>query len=408
MAFSPDGREIAYTIVYRDRPGRPYSQIWVMNVATRKSTRLGGAQEATGDPLWSPDGKWIAYFGSAGGHEELKIAHPDGTGTVELAPVEGTNAPLPHTGNEMTWAPDGKQIAFVSATPGPETAAAAGDPMVFTRYLWRPTAGEGLNPYNDNRRLHIFVVNVATRQVKQLTSGDKYEHSIDWSPDGSEILFLSNRDPNSDEFFHYDVFALRVADGSIRRLTASEACAYVPVWSPDGKTIAYLGTKGGLTDRETTMEDTHVWLMDADGSHRREIGEVVDDRQGNPVWAPDGSAVYFAAQERGSVHLLQAVDRGRRARESGGPGRFCGFVFGGKEWRRRLQLREPGRHERIFLESGRGDDANDRLERRRFARQENCAGDSFLVHQQRQPASRGSVSHRAARHVCGIETSADR
>jgi mono/diheme cytochrome c family protein len=101
--------------------------------------------------------------------------------------------------------------------------------MVFTRYLWRPTAGEGLNPYNDNRRLHIFVVDLGTKQVKQLTSGTKYEHSIDWSPDGSEIPFFSDRDANSDEFFHYDVFALRVADGSIRRLTASEACAYVPV-----------------------------------------------------------------------------------------------------------------------------------------------------------------------------------
>jgi dipeptidyl aminopeptidase/acylaminoacyl peptidase len=96
-----------------------------------------------------------------------------------------------------------------------------------------------------------------------------------------------------------------VADGSIRRLTASEACAYVPVWSPDGKTIAYLGTKRGLTDRETTMEDTHVWLMSADGSHRREVGEVVDDRQGNPVWSPDGRAVYFTAQEHGSVYLYR-------------------------------------------------------------------------------------------------------
>jgi dipeptidyl aminopeptidase/acylaminoacyl peptidase len=305
VAFSPDGSEIAYTIVYRDRPGRPYSQIRVMNVATRKSTRVGGAQEATGDPLWSPDGKWIAYFGSTGGHGELKISHADGTGTVDLARVEGTNAPLPHTGNAMTWSPDGKRIAFISATPGPETAPATGDPMVFTRYLWRPTAGEGLNPFNDDRRLHIFVVDLATQQVKQLTSGDKYEHSIDWSPDGSEILFLSNRDANSDEFFHYDAFALRVADGSIRRLTASEACAYVPVWSPDGKTIAYLGTKRGLTDRETTMEDTHVWLMSADGSHRREVGEVVDDRQGNPVWSPDGRAVYFTAQEHGSVYLYR-------------------------------------------------------------------------------------------------------
>jgi dipeptidyl aminopeptidase/acylaminoacyl peptidase len=352
VAFSPDGREIVYTIVYRDRPGRPYPQIRVMDVATRKSARLGGAEEATGDPMWSPDGQWIAYFGSADGHGELKIAHPDGTGTVGLAPVEGTNAPLPHTGNRMTWSPDGKRIAFVSATPGPETAAATGDPMVFTRYLWRPTAGEGVNPYNDNRRLHIFVVDLATKEVKQLTSGTKYEHSIDWSPDGSEILFLSNRDPNSDEFFHYDVFALRVADGSIRRLTASEACTYVPVWSPDGKTIAYLGTKRGLTDRETTMEDTHVWLMDADGGRRREIGEAIDDRQGDPVWAPDGRAVYFTAQERGSVHLYRLPLAGGGASEiTALPGRVGSFSVA-KNGDAAYSYTSPNDMAELFLKAG--------------------------------------------------------
>ena len=53
------------------------------------------------------------------------------------------------------------------------------------------------------------------------------------------------------------------------------------------------------------MEDTHVWMMNADGSNRREIGSVIDNRQGAPQWAPDGSAVYFTVQERGSNHLVR-------------------------------------------------------------------------------------------------------
>jgi len=93
-------------------------------------------------------------------------------------------------------------------------------------------------------------------------------------------------------FFNYDVFALKVADNSIRRLTATEFNEYEPLWSPDGKHIVYRGTRRGLTDRETTMEDTHVWLMNADGGERREIGAVVDNRQGAPRWAPDGRAIY--------------------------------------------------------------------------------------------------------------------
>ncbi len=214
VAFSPDGHRLAYSITYRDRPGRPFSQIWVMDISTRQSRRLGGEREPTSNPVWSPNGRWIAYYGMQDTHRELKIAGADGCGSVGLAEVVGTNAPLPHQGNSITWSPDSKRIAFISATPGPETAAATGDPMVFTRYLWRPTAGEGVNPYNDNRRLHIFVVAVDTKKVQQLTSGDNYEHSIDWSPNGREILFLSDHEANSDEFFHYNLFELRVADGS--------------------------------------------------------------------------------------------------------------------------------------------------------------------------------------------------
>jgi dipeptidyl aminopeptidase/acylaminoacyl peptidase len=96
-----------------------------------------------------------------------------------------------------------------------------------------------------------------------------------------------------------------LSDNSIHRLTATEYCEYEPLWSPDGKFIAYRGTRRGLTDRETTMEDTHVWLMRADGSDRQEIGRAVDNRQGAPLWAPDGRSLYFTVQERGSNYLLR-------------------------------------------------------------------------------------------------------
>ena len=97
--------------------------------------------------------------------------------------------------------------------PGPE-ADANGDPMVITRYLYKPTASEGGTRANDNRRLHIFVADVASKAVRQLTDGNYYEHSIDWSPKGDEILFVSNRGPDPDRFFNYDVFAVQVASGS--------------------------------------------------------------------------------------------------------------------------------------------------------------------------------------------------
>jgi dipeptidyl aminopeptidase/acylaminoacyl peptidase len=305
VQFSPDGASLAYTIETNAATGRPFSQLWIMKVADGTTVRLGGENDRGGNPQWSPDGKWIAYAGHSGDKSGLWVAHPDGSNARFLHELAGTNSPVPTTGKTIAWSPDSRRIAFVSATPGPETGDLHGDPVVLTRYLYKPDFSEGNSRFNDDRRLHIFVVDLAGGNVRQLTDGVHYEHSIDWSPNGEELLFVSNREPNEDQFFNYDIFALKISDGSVRRLTATENAEYRPLWSPDGKSIVYQATKRGLTDLETTMEDTHVWIMDADGRNRRELGGGIDNRQGAPAWSRDGKAVLFTVQERGNIRLYQ-------------------------------------------------------------------------------------------------------
>ena len=161
---------------------------------------------------------------------------------------------------------------------------------------------------------HVAIRWLGGASVKQLTGdsndGVHNEHSLDWSPDGREILFVSNTEENEDQFFNYDVFALRVADRSIRRITSTESAEYQPRWSPDGKRIVMLATKRGLTDLETTMEDTHVWLMNADGSDRRELGNAIDQRQLNAQWSPDGKFVYFVMLDQGNQRLMRIPSTG--------------------------------------------------------------------------------------------------
>jgi dipeptidyl aminopeptidase/acylaminoacyl peptidase len=310
--LSPDGARLAYTLTHNDGPGRPYSQFWIMTLADGHSIRFGKEKEASSGGAWSPDGKWIAYEGHLDAASGLIVSHPDGSAAKFLSALEGTNSPLPTTGKRIAWSPDSKRIAFVNAVPGPETADASGDPVVITRYLYKPDYGEGLTHFNDNRRLHIFIADIGTGDIRQLTNGAHYEHSIDWSPDGREIAFVSNREPNEDQFFNYDLFAITVSTGAIRRLTATENAEYQPRWSPDGKTIVYLGTRRGLTDLETTMEDTHVWLIDADGRNRRELGAAIDNRQFDADWSPDGKWVYFIVEKHGN-NLLARIPA------SGGP-----------------------------------------------------------------------------------------
>ena len=160
VQFSPDNRHLAYAAGMYDRPGGSYSQIWLMDVASQKSMRVGGEKEEASHPRWSPDGKMIAYTGSQGDKHGLMVMEADGSGQTFLAATSGSNSPLPGQGESFTWSPDSKTIAFVSATPGPETEEASGDPMVITRYLYKPTASEGLTHFNDNKRLHIFSVDL--------------------------------------------------------------------------------------------------------------------------------------------------------------------------------------------------------------------------------------------------------
>jgi dipeptidyl aminopeptidase/acylaminoacyl peptidase len=312
LQMSPDATRVAYVVDRNDGEGRPWGQLFVMTIADGKSVRFGAERDPSGSPEWSPDGQWLAYRGRLGDKSGLIVARPDGSAARFVAEVMTTNAPLPDAGRTAAWSPDSKRIAFVSAVPGPETADSEGDPRVITRYLYKPDAAEGQTHFNDNRRLHLFLADLASGRVEQLTSGNHYEHSIDWSPNGQELLFLTNRDADSDEFFNYDIYALKLADKSLRRITATESNEYQPRWSPDGRMIAYEATKRGLTDRETTMEDTHAWVMNADGTNAHEVAGHVDDRQGPPAWSADSRALLFTVQERGSTRLYRApLDGGK-------------------------------------------------------------------------------------------------
>ena len=309
VALSPDAQSILYTESDSSGPRRARSQLMIYDRRTGTSRVFRSSGEGGFHARFSPDGTQAALLGAHEGRFGLIVTDATGAGETFLADVRGTNHPLPSSGERLAWAPDSKSVAYISSVEGPEEDEAGGDPVVIRRYLYKPTASEGDTRFNDNRRVHVFLASTSGGDVRQLTDGSFYEHSVDFSPDGEEILFVSNRESDPDRFFNYDIFAVRVDDKEIRQITRTENAEYRPRFSPDGSTIVYQGTTRGLTSSETTMEDTHVWIMNADGSERRELASV-DNRQGAPQWAPDGSAVYFTVQQRGSLALYKVSASG--------------------------------------------------------------------------------------------------
>jgi dipeptidyl aminopeptidase/acylaminoacyl peptidase len=313
VQIAPDGSRIAYTIQSNSRSGRPSSQIWIWDRAAGTSARLGGERDSGSNLRWSPDSKSIAFTGRVDDESGLFVQRFDGSPALVLDRVLSTNHPLPSVGNLLTWSPGSARVAVANGVPGPEGAEADGDPMVITRYLFKPGAAEGLTRFNDNRRLQIQMIDLVSHDPRPLTNDTYYNHSPDWSPKGDEILFVSNREPDPDRVFNYDIFAVNIARQAIRRITSTRSAEYYPAWSPDGASIAMLATTRPLTSSETTMEDTHVWVMKADGTGRREIGAAIDNRQGPPRWSADGAWVYFTVQERGDVRLHRLPSAGGQA-----------------------------------------------------------------------------------------------
>src|SRR3546814_11056754 len=101
--------------------------------------------------------------------------------------------------------------------------------------------------------LHLFVADVAGGAVTQLTDGRYYEHSVDWSPDGRKLLFVSNHEADVDLTYNADIFTIDVATKAIAQLTRTRGIESAPPWSPDGRTIAYSGLKRNFTPPESNI-----------------------------------------------------------------------------------------------------------------------------------------------------------
>ena len=192
-AWSPNGEKIAFTIELPKAPGAQTRnlEIYVVNADGSGQRRLTRNTVRDNDPVWSPDGRRIAFESNW----QLWVMNADGSGKRRLT-RKGV-----HNFNPA-WSPDGKRIAFERGRRQRQVSnGAAGS--------WG---------------LGLYVMNADGSGEQRLTQGGSQPH---WSPDGRKIAFVSNRDGNSD-------IHVMNADGSGRRnLTrAAGRRDTQPVWSP--------------------------------------------------------------------------------------------------------------------------------------------------------------------------------
>jgi TolB protein len=231
-AWSPDGLKIAF-----DRAADPNADTHAIYVMNRDGSEVNALFAGT-DPAWSRDGTRIAAAGESVSVlcgricvsrtvHRIVAAHPDGSGLVVLT-SSGVD-------REPSWSPDGR-IAFTN------TSANGSD---------------------------IFAINADGTGLTNLTNDPAADESPAWSPDGTKIVFRSNRTGV------YDLYVMNADGSGVTALTADSAAEGRPAWSPDGAKLAFASNRSG---------NYEIYVMNADGSGvvRLTDNPAVDAR---PAWA---------------------------------------------------------------------------------------------------------------------------
>ncbi|MDX3899590.1 MAG: amidohydrolase family protein [Sphingobium sp.] len=227
VSASPDGRTLAVDL---------QGSLWLIPAKGGKARRITDYFNDARQPVWSPDGKTLAYFAFRDGNYDLWTVDADGSNARQL--TSGT-----YDDREPAWSPDGKLLAFSS-----------------------DRSSAGFPSYN------IWTIELATGAVKQITSNAFEDRLPSWSPDGATIAYASPRDNKN------AIWATSLATGTEALLKEVDGRADAPSYGPKGQ-LAYV-------------------VADAKGSHLEIDGVTMSGEENvfpfRVSWAPNGRFSYVS------------------------------------------------------------------------------------------------------------------
>ncbi len=296
--ISPNGEKIVYVRNQFDiMTDRKYTNLWIIDFSGENHIPLTSGKTGYSSPTWSPDGTKIAYISSEEGKAQIFVRW---MGTGQTASITNlTKGP----GN-ISWSPDGQYLAFNMSVakeqesfgqfPSPPKGAEWASPgKVIEEVSYK---SDGNFSFLEPSFNHLFIVSAQGGAPRQLTSGD-YNHSApSWTADGKHLIFSANRSEKADlEPNNTHIFKVNIASRELSQLTKGKGPHENPVVSPDGKLIVYTSYE----DRYVGYQLDHVFVMDVNGKNAKELKHGLDMDFKNFVWAKDGKSIFAYYDERG-------------------------------------------------------------------------------------------------------------
>ncbi|MBV8721411.1 MAG: PD40 domain-containing protein [Candidatus Eremiobacteraeota bacterium] len=236
---SPDGKHLVYRVNrYQDPDALPPSDIEVAGADGAHPVAITNSGRHDTEPVWSPDGKWIAYVSmpaESSGDFRIRIISPDGKTSRDLLVQTTTLA-------QLSWSPDGRSIAYGSRNGA--TAMIAVVDVATGKTHWLPATANGNAPVWTRRGI-VYAGSDGSIRIA--------------SPDGASSKTIVEK-----------------SDGS-------------PAISRDARSMAFLNTELG---------SEQVWVSDLGGSKPRDVSQLSGMDVQDAAWAPDGSLLFVALGRR--------------------------------------------------------------------------------------------------------------
>lgn len=310
--ISPDGKKIAFVITSFDlKKGSSNSDIFLINADGSNMRQMTFCEKADFNPRWSPDGSKLMFVSTRNEGAQIWLL-PTYMGEPEQLTHFSTGV------SDPVWSPDGNSIAFASDVfpecgaddncnqklndsfeNGPLQAHMA-DELLYRHWTY----------YSDGRFTHTMLLDVASGEIKDMTPGEFNSPAFSlgggsgytFSPDGSELCFVSKRVENPASSTNKDIFIVTMKGGEPKNITAeNEAYDADPRYSPDGKYIAYLKqlVPGFEADK------FRLTIYDRKSGEHRILTEEFPNWVTSFNWSPDSKFIYFIVDEQGYSPLYK-------------------------------------------------------------------------------------------------------